>query len=661
MSKASPKGYTNESITSLKGAERVRKRPAVIFGSDGLEGCEHAVFEIISNSIDEAREGYGNRVVVTRYEDHSIEVEDFGRGIPVDYNKREERYNWELVFCELYAGGKYNDSGDGSYEFSLGLNGLGLCSTQYSAEFMDVEIFRDGFRHTLRFEHGENVGGLQKEPAKRRQTGTKIRWRPDLEVFTDIAIPLEYYRETLRRQSVVNPGVTLVLRNQAGKAFEEETFFYQNGIVDYLAELAGDQAITPVQFWQAERRGRDREDEPEYRVKFSVALCSSNEKHLCEYYHNSSFLEHGGSPEKAVRVATVAQIDSYLKSGGKYLKDESKITFQDVEACLMLVSSSFSTQTSYENQTKKAINNRFIYEAMTEFLKHQLEVYFIENPDDAQKIAEQVLINKRSRESAEKTRINIRKKLAGTIDLSNRVQKFVDCRSKDIGRREIYIVEGDSALGSVKLGRDSEFQAIMPVRGKILNCLKAEYDKIFKNEIITDLLKVLGCGVEVKSKANKDLASFDLANLRWNKIVICTDADVDGFQIRTLILTMLYRLTPQLIEQGYVYIAESPLYEITSKDKTYFAYSDGEKAKILEELEGQKYTLQRSKGLGENEPEMMWLTTMNPVTRRLIKVNPADAEKTSEMFELMLGDNLAGRKDFIAQNGYLYLDEADVS
>ncbi|MEA5134779.1 MAG: toprim domain-containing protein [Candidatus Fimivivens sp.] len=654
-------GYTNESITSLKGADRVRKRPAVIFGSDGLDGCQHAVFEIFSNSIDEAREGHGNKIILTRYADGSIECEDFGRGIPVDYNNREERFNWELVFCELYAGGKYKDGGEDSYEFSLGLNGLGLCSAQYASEYMQVEIIRDGYQYNLSFEKGENVGGLVKAPTKKKQTGTKIKWRPDLDVFTDIAIPMEYFRETVRRQAVVNPNILFILRNQIGNSFEEEQFVYHNGISDYLAEQVGSDFITPIQTWSAERKGRDREDRPEYRVKLLVTLCFSNTTAFTEYYHNSSWLEYGGSPEKAVKVAFVNQIDGWLKSNNKYLKDESKITYNDIEPCLALVSSNFSTQTSYENQTKKAINNRFVYEAMAEFLKHNLEVYFTENPDDALKIAEQVLINKRSRESAEKTRINIKKKLAGSLDISNRVQKFVDCRTKDVSRREVFIVEGDSALGSCKMGRDAEFQAVMPVRGKILNCLKAEYDKIFKNEIITDVIKVLGCGVEVKSKANKALSSFDLDNLRWNKIIICTDADVDGFQIRTLILTMIYRLTPKLIEEGYVYIAESPLYEITGKDKTWFVYSDAEKNRITETLAGQKLTIQRSKGLGENEADMMWLTTMNPETRRLIRITPETAAKTAETFDLLLGDNLSGRKDYIAQNGHLYLDELDLA
>ena len=654
--------YGNESISALKGADRVRKRPGVIFGSDGLEGCEHAVFEILSNAIDEAREGHGQLITVTRYLDKSIQVEDQGRGCPVDWNEKDQKYNWELVFCELYAGGKYGSDGD-NYEYSLGLNGLGSCATQYASEYFDAIIRRDGFKYSLHFEKGENIGGLQKEPTDRgKKTGSTFRWKPDLEVFTDIDIPVEYYQDVLKRQAVVNAGVVFRLRVETSPGkFETTDFCYENGIVDYVTELAGEDPLTAPVFWQTERRGRDRADKPEYKVKLSVSFCFSNRVQIIEHYHNSSWLEHGGSPEKAMRSAFVSAIDAYLKQQNKYNKNEIKVTFNDIQESLVLVSNNFSTQTSYENQTKKAINNKFVQEAMTEFLRAQLEVYFIENPQDAQKIAEQVLINKRSRETAEKARLNIKKKLTGTMDISNRVQKFVPCRTKDVTRSELYIVEGDSALGSVKQARDGEFQAIMPVRGKILNCLKADYGKIFKSEIITDLLKVLGCGVEVKDRHAKDMAAFDLSALRWNKVVICTDADVDGFQIRTLILTMLYRLTPTLIQEGYVYIAESPLYEITCKEKTWFAYSDKEKNDIVATLQGKKYDVQRSKGLGENDPEMMWLTTMSPETRRLIKVMPEDVERTAQIFDLLLGDDLTGRKNHIADNGYKYLDLADIS
>ena len=653
--------YTNESIKQLKGPDQVRKRPAVIFGSDGLEGCQHSAFEILSNSIDEAREGHGKKIIVTRYSDGSIEVQDFGRGAPVDYNKNEEKYNWELLYCTLYAGSKYDTNAGGSYEYSIGTNGLGLCSTQFSSEYMDVEIKRDGFKYNLHFEKGFNIGGLKKEAYEGKDTGTTTRWKPDREVFNDVDIPAVYFEDTIRRQAIVNDGLLFIFRNQVGAKFEIKEFCYKNGIEDYLHEVVDEKALTPVKFWKTERKGRDREDRPEYKVKINVALAFSNHNKMTEYYHNSSWLEHGGSPERAVKYAFVTQLDAYIKQQNKYQKNESKISFSDVEECLNICISSFSTETSYENQTKKAITNKFIYEAMADFLKHQLEIYFIENKAEADKIIDQVLINKRSREKSEKERINIKKTLSTGNSLADRVQKFVDCRSRDVNERELYIVEGDSALGSCKLARDAAFQAIMPVRGKILNCLKAEYDKIFKSEIITDLLKVLGCGVEVKSKANKNLSNFDIRNLRWSKIIICTDADVDGFHIRTLILTMIYRLMPTLINEGRVFIAETPLYEINTKNMTYFAYDETEKKEILEKIGSEKYSLQRSKGLGENQPDMMNLTTMNPDTRRLIKIKPEDAESTEVMFEMLLGDDLAGRKDYISENGYLYMDDADIS
>ena len=657
--------YGNSSISMLKGEDRVRKRPAVIFGSDDLEGCKHAVFEILSNAIDEAREGHGDTIIVTRYEDLSVEVEDFGRGCPVDYNEKEKRYNWELVFCEMYAGGKYGENGE-NYEYSLGLNGLGSCATQYASEFFDATIRRDGFRYDLHFEKGRNKGGLKKEPTDRgRKTGSLFHWRPDKQVFTDINIPVEYYRDVLRRQAVVNKGIIFKFRYQVGKKFEEEEYLYEDGIRQYVEELVGENAFTMPTFWEAERRGRDAENRPEMKLKITCSFCFSKKVSHIEYYHNSSWLEHGGSPDRAVRFGFTAAFDKYLRDSGKYTKSEmegkSKIIFQDIQDSLVLVTNCFSTIGCFENQTKKAVNSKFTQEAMTAFFKDQLQVWFIENKQEADRAAEQVLVNKRARESAEKTKSNIKKQLTTKLDIANRVQKFVDCRSRDTNLRELYIVEGDSALGSVKLSRDAEFQGIMPVRGKILNCLKADYNKIFGSPIITDLMKVLGCGVEVQGKKAKELSSFNIENLRWSKVVICTDADYDGFQIRTLILTMIYRLCPTLIRDGYVYIAESPLFEITHKDKTWFAYSEQEKTKILKELQGKSVKIQRSKGLGENDPEMMWMTTMNPETRRLIKVMPEDAERTAYYFDVLLGDALNERKLFIAENGAKYLDLADIS
>ena len=653
--------YGNESIITLKGADRVRKRPAVIFGSDGIDGCQHSVFEILSNSIDEAREGYGKKIVVTRYSDNSIEVEDFGRGIPVDFNEKEQRYNWELVFCEMYAGGKYDNNEGESYEFSLGMNGLGLCSTQYSSEYMDVDIRRDGYQYKLHFEKGNIVGKLERTPYAKKDTGTRIRWKPDLEVFTDINIQPEYFLDVMKRQAIVNAGVEFVFRNQNGRSFDTTTYNYVNGVVDHVTELLGENGLTTVQHWETEVMTRDRDDKPEYKCKMNIAVAFSNKVNATEYYHNSSWLEYGGAPDKAVRNAFVYQIDSYLKANNKYNKTESKIKYDDVEDCLVCVISSFSSVSSYENQTKKAVNNKGIQDAMTAFLRQSLEIYFIENPLEAEKIAEQVLVNKRSRENAEKTRLNIKKKLSGNLDMTNRVEKFTDCRSKDISERELFIVEGDSAKGACILARNPDFQAIMPIRGKILNCLKVDYDRIFKSDIITDLLKVLGCGVEVKSKANKNLHTFELDALRWNKIIICTDADVDGFHIRTMLLTMIYRLVPTLIREGKVFIAESPLYEITSKSDVYFAYDEIEKEQFIKQIGDEKFTIQRSKGLGENDPDMMNLTTMNPKTRRLIKVMPDDAEQTAEIFDILIGNNLQARKDYIVEHGYEYIDNLDVS
>lgn len=649
--------YDNESITSLKGPDRVRLRPAAILGSDGLEGCQHTFIEILANSIDEAREGYGKVIEVTRFKDGSIQIRDYGRGCPLDYNEKEGRYNWELVYCELYAGGKYNNNEGENYEFSLGLNGLGSCATQYSSEYMDVTVYKDGFKYDLHFEKGYNVGGLKKEPCQYKHTGTIQKWKPDLAVFTDVDIPLDFFVSTLKKQAVVNAGLTFKLYDEASN--ERFEYMYKEGIVDYMREVAQDKSFTGIQFHETETKGRDRADLPEYKLKMQVAFCFNNYVNLMEYYHNSSWLSNGGSPDKAVRNAFVNEIDKYIKAQGKYNKDESKITFADIQDSLIVVTNSFSTMTSYENQTKKAITNKFIQEAMTDFIRQRLEVYFIENRLEADKLMEQVLINKRSRESAEKSRTAMKKKLSGNTDMGNRVKKFVDCRTKEVAKRELYIVEGDSALGSVKQGRDSEFQAVMPVRGKILNCLKADYKKIFESEIITDLIKVLGCGVEIQNKHTKDMSLFDLKSLRWNKIVICTDADVDGFQIRTLILAMLYRLTPTLIEEGKVFIAESPLFEIVHKGKSYFAFDEKEKAQILAKLDG-KVTIQRSKGLGENEPDMMWETTMNPKTRRLIKIMTEDAQKMATCFETLLGDDLEARKRQIRENGHLYLNDLDL-
>ena len=655
--------YDNQSIKSLKGADRVRKRPAVIFGSDDLIGCQHSFIEILANSVDEAREGYGDKIIVKKFLDSSIEVEDFGRGVPLGYNEKEKRWNWELVFCELYAGGKYdNNDGDSAYEFSLGLNGLGATATQYSSAFMNVKSYNGKTLSEINFKAGNPVGELAVSdivPGMKKR-GTVIRWLPDLKVFKEIDIPVDFLAATLRRQAFVNAGIHFFLEVETGKGkFEKQEFYYQNGVQDYIAEITEGIAMTQPVIWKIETKGRDREDMKDYKLKAEVTFCFAKSG-MAEYYHNSSFLEYGGAPDKAVKSAFVSAIDKHIKANNKYQKNETKISFSDISDNLAVIVNSASTQTSYENQTKKAITNAFIQKALTEFIKTNLEIYLTENKSSADAIMNQVLVNMRARETAEKTKVDIKKKLSGNVmDVSNRVEKFVPCRSKDPALREVYIVEGDSAMSSCKLGRNAEFQAIIPIRGKTLNCMKSSYEKIFQSDIIVDLLKVIGCGVEVKAKKS-DVSAFDLSALKWNKIIICTDADEDGFHIRTLLLTMFCRLLPTLIEEGKIFIAESPLYEINSGSETYFAYDEKEKADILSKLEGKKYTLQRSKGLGENEPEMMWRTTMCPQTRRLIAVTPTDAEETARMFDVLLGDALAERKKFITENGHRYINDADL-
>ena len=673
MAKKKEEAYNEQSIRSLKGADRVRKRPAVIFGSDGLEGCQHTFLEILANSVDEAREGYGDRILTTVRKNREISVEDFGRGVPLGYNEKEERYNWELIFCELYAGGKYdNNSEDGAYEYSLGLNGLGACATQYSSEYMQVASFNGKQVSEMRFRKGEADGELVTrdiEKTDKKKTGTVITWKPDLEVFTDINIPKEFFESTLRRQAVVNAGIRFHLRFETDEGVEESEYYYEKGIGDYIREITEGNALTEPVVFSMETKGRDRDDKPEYKLKADVAFCVSKTTNTTEYYHNSSFLEHGGSPDKAVRTAFVYALDRFIKAQGKYNKNEDRITFADIAENLVVIVNSASTQTSYENQTKKAITNVFITRALTDFLKQKLEIYFTENSTAATTFATQALISKRSREKAEATKIDTAAILSKSgTDLARNVEKFVACRSKDKSVRELYIVEGDSAMTSCKLGRDAEFQAIIPVRGKTLNCLKSSYARIFESPIITDLLRVIGCGVEITDrkedrgggKTRSELGNFDWEKLNWSKIIICTDADEDGFQIRTLILTLFYRLLPTLIERGKIYIAESPLFEITTKTDTFFAYNEAEKTEILAKLGDVKYTLQRSKGLGENEPDMMWQTTMNPATRRLIAVTPTDAEATAVMFETLLGDAIEDRKRFITENAHRYIQDADI-
>lgn len=659
------KEYDNNSISALKGPDRVRLRPGVIFGSDDLQGCIHSFFEILSNSIDEARDGNGSLIETVRHSDGSIEVRDHGRGVPLDWNENEKRYNWDLIYCELYAGGKM-DGRNGMYKYSLGINGLGACATQYASEYFDVTSVRDGYKYSIHFEKGKVKGtkssALEKVPYSGNEHGTVQRWKPDAEVFTETDIPAEEFCRIIKQQAVVNAGIRFVFTDEETGSRTE--YFYPEGIKGYVEELAGENRITECYEFSSEGEGRDKENKDDYHVKASVAFCFSNKIQHLQYFHNSSWLEHGGSPDKAVKSAFVSAFDKEIKAQNKYNKREAKITFGDIQDCIILITNSFSTETSYENQTKKAINNRFIQQFMTDMIRDSLQIWMIENKADADKAIEQILINKRSRESSESQRITVKKKLMEKTTVTNKVKKFVDCRSKDSNERELFICEGDSALGSLLTARDASYQALMPIRGKILNLEKASLQQVFQSDVILDLMRVIGCGVEIRGKKlPKDIPAFDINRLNFSKIIIASDQDVDGFHIRCLVITMIYRLCPKLIENGNVFFAETPLYEITykkgKKEETLFAFSDAEKEKIVKGKDPSKIKIQRSKGLGENDSEMMALF-MVPPTRRLVQVGAEAAEEMAKWFSLFMGDSVGPRKEYIEEKGTEYLSDLDL-
>jgi DNA gyrase subunit B len=651
--------YNNDSIQSLGILGGVRAKPASI----GLESHNHTFLEILGNSIDEHRAGHGKVIEVYKHEDGAVSIRDYGRGVPMGKNK-DGQYSYKKVFDELWAGGKYNnnEADGGNYEYSLGTNGVGATGTNYTSDFFKVTAYaQDGKIYFVMYEKGvEHEQGLAiKKNDEGQDVGTRITWRPSTEVFRGKGeIDDEFIITTLKDQAIVNGGLKFVFTNY--KTDEVTEYYYEEGVVGYIKSITSEEhQLTEVVSLSTEQKGKDNESDKDYRIKADIYFTFNRELSFNRYYHNTSWLENGGTPEDFIKNSFTFVIDKFLKDKNMYNKGEKKISFDDIADSLVVITSTYSTISLFTDQTKKKIGSDFMKKSVTDWLRQQLEVYFIENPKQADLIFKQVLVNKRSREKAEKTRLDVKKKLSGTVNnLTARVEGFVNCKSKDNSKTELFLVEGKSALGSTQQGRNAEFQAIYALRGKILNCLKADYDKIFKNDIIVDLIKLLGCGIEVKSK-NKDLNTFDINNLRWSKIIITTDADVDGFHIRTLILTMIYRLMPTLIEEGYIYIAESPLFEITdNKDNSHFAYSDSEKDKIVAKLGSKVQSIQRSKGLGENTAEMMWETTMNPETRKLIQVVPDDAEQTLKDFDMFLGDDLAGRKAYIEENLHEYIEEA---
>lgn len=642
--------YDNSAISTLEGAEQVRQKPAVIFGTEDVNGCAHSVFEIIANSIDEAREGYGSRIDVTVGEDNSVIVRDEGRGVPMDLNPKTGKYNWELVYCTMYASGKYNSD---NYQTSLGLNGLGCTATQYASEFMQVISVRDGFKYTMNFKKGVPVGKLLKEKSA-EPTGTTVYFKPDIEVFSDIDVSEDFYKLQLSRQAMLHGGLEFNL-NYKGNITR---FVYANGAVGYLKENCKRGIIKqPIQFnSQTKCKGH----KGEYTLDMSIAIQFSREEtSIAEMYHNGGYLADGGVTTDSFNASTCRAIEEFGKSEGKIGKNDSIVPkYLDGVVHYIGATGCPGSMTEFKNQTKTAITNKEIKDAYKTFVYQNVYNWLSTHKEEGHKLVEEVMINKKAFDSADAIKKQVLKKLTQGIDNPrNQPEKFVDCQSHKNGNEELWIVEGDSALGSCVQARDSKFQAIIPVRGKIINCLKNNLADILRSDIIVDLIRVLGCGIEARTKQVKDLPEFDITKLRWDKVVICTDADIDGMQIRCLIIAMFYRLMPSLLEAGKVYIAETPLFEITTKDNTYFAYTDEERDAMMAKLDkrGTKYKIMRSKGLGENEPDMMWTSTMCPQTRRLVQVEmDEDDFELVALFNSLLGDDIAGRKEIVSR----YFDTA---
>ena len=630
MAKAPTTTYGNDSISMLKGAERVRKRPSVIFGSDGLEGCEHAVFEILSNAIDEAREGFGSIITVTRYEDKSIEVEDFGRGCPVDWNEKEQRYNWELIFCEMYAGGKYKNNEGENYEYSLGLNGLGACATQYASEYMDVTIWRDGKKYTLHFRHGEVVGGLESAPADRKKTGTTIRFHADPEIFETTVYEYDVLEKRLREQAFLNAGLKITLRDERDDEPVEEVMHYEGGIRQFVEHL--NRTKTPLHeqviYMEGSRDTSMAEVAMQYTDSYSELMLS---------FANNINTTEGGTHETGFKAALTRVLNDYGKKY-KLLKDDESFKGEDAREGLTAIISVKLQEAQFEGQTKTKLGNSDMRTLVDAMVSEKLMTFFEENPQVARTIIEKAQTAARAREAAKKAREMTRRKSA--LDSASLPGKLADCIEKDPTYTEIYIVEGDSAGGSAKEGRDRRHQAILPLWGKMLNVEKARLDRVYGNDKLTPMITAFGAGFG---------DDFDLAKLRYGKIILMADADVDGSHIRTLLLTFFFRFMRPLIEHGHVFIAQPPLFKNEKGKDVRYTYTEEQQRDCVNEM-GDGVRVQRYKGLGEMDPQQLWETTMDPEHRTLLQVTMEDAAAADETFALLMGEKVEPRREFIERN-----------
>ena len=624
--------YTEDNIQVLEGLEAVRKRPGMYIATTSSKGLHHLVWEIVDNAIDEALAGYCNLITVTITKENEIIVTDNGRGIPTGIHPKTGISTVETVYTVLHAGGKFGEGG--GYKVSGGLHGVGASVVNALSKYLEVTVYKDGKITFVRFENGGKTTVKPTILGETTETGTHVKFKPDEEIFTETTI-FEYQilKDRIRQLAFLNKGIKITVKDDRDGSYDE--FLYEGGLKEYVQYLNENKTAAHPSIIYVE--GADIEA----RVEVEVAA-QYNDGYISNIYSfcNNINTGEGGTHEEGFRNALRQVINDYAKSH-KFLKDnDDPLTNDDVKEGITAIVSVKHPNPQYEGQTITKLGNSEVRTIVYQLVKEKLNTFLIENPDEAKMIIEKTMLASRARLAAKKARELTRRK--SVLEFSSLPGKLADCSSRDASKCEVYIVEGDSAGGSAKNGRNREFQAILPLRGKILNVEKARQDRIFENQEIGTMIQAFGTGI-----GNE----FDINGLRYHKVVIMTDADVDGSHIRILLLTFFFRYMKPLIENGNVYIAQPPLYKVETSKKIYYAYSEEEMDAIRKELQGQKITsLQRYKGLGEMDAEQLWETTMDPARRVMLKVNLEDAMEADRVFDMLMGEKVEPRKQFISAN-----------
>ena len=625
------KGYDDSQIQVLEGLEAVRKRPGMYIGTTSIKGLHHLVYEIVDNSIDEALAGECESIKVTIWEDNSVSVEDNGRGIPSGMNEKLGLPTLEVVYTVLHAGGKFG--GDG-YKIAGGLHGVGASVVNALSEWVEVENCRDGKKYTERFERGMVKRPFMCEGDCGDRHGLYVRFKPDPTIFEETVFDYETILTRMREQSFLNAGVKIILTDKREGQEREEILHYEGGIISFVEYLNSEKRGSPIHqsviYMKGEKGGSIAEVAMQYNDSYNETVVS--------FANNMATIE-GGTHETGFKTALTRAFNNYARKVG-ILKGDDTLSGEDVREGLVAIISVKLTDAQFESQTKAKLGNSEIRTLVDSIVSTKLEEYLEENPQDAKQIIEKALEANRAREAARKARALARRK--NVLDgISTLPGKLNDCNEKEARLTEIYLVEGDSAGGSAKDGRDSRYQAILPLRGKVLNVEKSRLDKVYANTSLIPIIQALGCGIG---------EDFDITKLRYGKIIIMADADVDGSHIRILLLTFFFRHMRPLIEDGHIYLAQPPLYKVHKGKQLRYAFSDAERDKYIEELGGNGVEAERYKGLGEMDPEQLWETTMDPERRTLLKVTINDAIACDEMFSVLMGDMVEPRREFISQN-----------